>query len=115
METKVEALEDNRVKVTVTVDAKEIDGRIKKTYKDFALQVQLSRVSVAARPRAQVIDNALGAEAVRATRDRRSREREPILSSWTKATCIPSPSPTFEDGGLVEAGQALCLRVHAWP
>lgn len=36
VETKVEALEDNRVKVTVTVDAKEIDGRIKKTYKDFA-------------------------------------------------------------------------------
>ena len=36
METKVEALEDNRTKVTVTVDAADIDARIKKTYKDFA-------------------------------------------------------------------------------
>ena len=31
VETKVEALQDNRVKVTVTVDAKDIDARIKKT------------------------------------------------------------------------------------
>ena len=29
VETKVEALQDNRVKVTVTVDAKDIDARIK--------------------------------------------------------------------------------------
>ena len=36
METKVESLEGNKVKVTVTVDAADIDGRIKKTYKDFA-------------------------------------------------------------------------------
>ena len=35
-ETKVESLEGNKVKVTVTVDAADIDGRIKKTYKDFA-------------------------------------------------------------------------------
>ena len=33
METKVESLEGNKVKVTVTVDAADIDGRIKKTYK----------------------------------------------------------------------------------
>ena len=36
VETKVEALKDNQVKLTVTIDAKEIDDRIKKTYKDFA-------------------------------------------------------------------------------
>ena len=36
VETKVESLEGNKVKVTVTVDAADIDGRIKKTYKDFA-------------------------------------------------------------------------------
>ena len=29
VETKVEALEDNRTKVTVTVDAADIDARIK--------------------------------------------------------------------------------------
>ena len=32
VETKVEALEDNRTKVTVTVDAADCDARIKKTY-----------------------------------------------------------------------------------
>ena len=32
VETKVESLEGNKVKVTVTVDAADIDGRINKTY-----------------------------------------------------------------------------------
>ena len=36
MKTNKEALEDNRVKVTVTVGAEEVDKRINKTYRDFA-------------------------------------------------------------------------------
>ena len=66
METKVEALEDNRTKVTVTVDAADIDARIKKTYKDFANKYNFPGFRKGKAPR-PIIDNALGAEAVRAT------------------------------------------------
>lgn len=66
VETKVEALEDNRTKVTVTVDAADIDARIKKTYKDFANKYNFPGFRKGKAPR-PIIDNALGAEAVRAT------------------------------------------------
>ena len=36
MDIKVEALEGNRAKVTVTVDENVITDRVKKQYKDFA-------------------------------------------------------------------------------
>ena len=35
MKTKVEVLESGATKLTVTIEAAEIDARIKKTYKDF--------------------------------------------------------------------------------
>ena len=66
MKTKVEALEENRVKLTTTIDAKEIDDRIKKTYKDFAHKYNFPGFRRGKAPR-PIIDNALGAEAVRAT------------------------------------------------
>ena len=65
METKVEALEDNRTKVTVTVDAADIDARIKKTYKDFANKYNFPGFRKGKAPR-PIIDNALGKDAVRA-------------------------------------------------
>ena len=37
VETKVEPLEGSEVKVTVTVDAADVDERIAKAYKDLAL------------------------------------------------------------------------------
>ena len=66
METKVEALQDNKVKVTVTVDAKEVDNRIKKAYKDFANKYNFPGFRKGKAPR-PIIDNALGAEAVPAS------------------------------------------------
>ncbi|MGI6105749.1 MAG: trigger factor [Raoultibacter sp.] len=66
MKTKVEELQDNQVKLTVSVDAKEIDDRIKKTYKDFSYKYNFPGFRRGKAPR-QIIDNALGAEAVRAT------------------------------------------------
>lgn len=53
VETKVESLEGNKVKVTVTVDAADIDGRIKKTYKDFARKYNFPGFRKA-RPRARL-------------------------------------------------------------
>ena len=66
MNTKVETLEDNRVKVVVTVDATDVDARIKKTYKQFAQRYNFPGFRKGKAPR-PVIDNALGAEAVLAT------------------------------------------------
>ncbi len=66
METKVEVLEDNRVKVTVTVDEKVVTDRVKKQYKDFANQYTFPGFRKGKAPR-QVIDNRLGKDAVAAT------------------------------------------------
>ena len=61
METKVEALQDNKVKVTVTVDAKEVDNRIKKAYKDFANKYNFPGFRKGKAPRA-VVEGMYGAE-----------------------------------------------------
>ena len=79
VETKVEALEDNRTKVTVTVDAADIDARIKKTYKDFANKYNFPGFRKGKAPR-PVIDNALGAEAVVGT-----VTEELLNGTWTAA------------------------------
>ncbi|MBO4364993.1 MAG: trigger factor [Eggerthellaceae bacterium] len=66
METTVEILEGNQKKVTVTVDAKEVDNRIRKQYKDFAYQYNFPGFRKGKAPR-PVIDNTLGKQAVVAT------------------------------------------------
>lgn len=66
METTVEALQDNQRKLTVTVDAKEVDDRIRKQYKDFAYRYNFPGFRKGKAPR-PVIDNVLGAQAVVAT------------------------------------------------
>lgn len=65
MDTKVEALEGSQKKLTVTIDAEEIDKRIKKTYKDFASRYNFPGFRKGKAPR-PVIDSMLGKEAVRA-------------------------------------------------
>ncbi len=103
VETKVEALEDNRVKVSVTVDAKEIDDRIKKTYKDFAYKYNFPGFRRGKAPR-PIIDNALGAETVRATvTDAVVNENYPLVVD--ESGLYPAGQPEFEDGGLVEQGK----------
>ena len=65
METKVEALEENSVKLTITVDADEIDKRIKKTYRDFAQRYNFPGFRRGKAPR-PVIDSALGSDTIHA-------------------------------------------------
>lgn len=102
MDTKIEALEDNRVKVAVTIDAKEIDSRIKKTYKDFAYKYNFPGFRRGKAPR-PVIDNALGAEAVRATvTDEVVNDNCPLAID--ESGLYPVGKPSFEDAGLVEGG-----------
>ncbi len=103
VETKVESLEGNKVKVTVTVDAADIDGRIGKTYKDFARRYNFPGFRKGKAPR-PVIDNALGAEAVAAT-----VTDELLNSSWTAAIeaekLFPVGGPAMDETELVKAGE----------
>ena len=66
METKVEVLEGNRAKITVTVEESVITDRVKKQYKDFANRYNFPGFRKGKAPR-PVIDSMLGKEAVAAT------------------------------------------------
>ncbi len=103
VETNVESLEGNKAKVTVTIDAADVDGRITKTYKDFARKYNFPGFRRGKAPR-PVIDNALGAEAVRAT-----VTDELLNSAWAAAVdaegLSPVSGPAMEETELVEAGK----------
>ena len=66
METKVESLEDNRAKITVTVEASEIDARINRAYKEVAKKNSFPGFRKGKAPRV-VIDAAFGAGYIAAT------------------------------------------------
>ena len=66
MKTQVEVLPDNQAKLVITVEAAEVNKRIKKTYKDFAHKYNFPGFRAGKAPR-PVIDNALGNLAVAAT------------------------------------------------
>lgn len=104
VETKVEALQDNRSKVTVTIEAKDIDARIKKTYKNFAVKYNFPGFRSGKAPR-PVIDNALGAEAITATvTDEVVNETYPLAIDGNGLH--PIAKPDFDENmGLVEGGK----------
>ncbi len=104
VETKVEALEDNQVKVTVTLDAKDIDARIKKTYKDFANKYNFPGFRKGKAPR-PIIDNALGKDAVRASvTDEAVNGSTPLAIDELKL--FPITKPDFSEApSLVEGGK----------
>ena len=103
VETKVEALEGNKAKVTVTIDAADVDGRITKTYKDFARKYNFPGFRRGKAPR-PVIDNALGAEAVLATvTDELINSAYPAAIEAEKLA--PAGTPAMEENELVQAGQ----------
>lgn len=66
MNTKVEALEDNQIKISFEIEAADVDARIKRTYKEFAKKYKFPGFRPGKAPR-PVIDNMMGADAVRAT------------------------------------------------
>lgn len=104
MKTTVEALEDNKVKLTVVIDAKEVDDRIKKTYNDFAYKYNFPGFRRGKAPR-PIIDSALGAEAVPATvTDAVYNETYPLAVD--ENNLYPVAQPEFEDQDtLVQGGK----------
>lgn len=104
METKVEELQEGQVELTITIGADEIDKRIKATYKDFAHKYNFPGFRRGKAPR-PVIDNALGAEAIRATvTEAVINDTYPLAID--ESGVAPISKPTFNDeDALVEDGK----------
>lgn len=104
MKTKVEVLESGATKLTVTIEAAEIDARIKKTYKDFGTKYRFPGFRPGHVPR-PVIDSNLGKEAVRSTvTDELLNESFPLAVDENDLNMISQPK--FGDvEGLVEEGE----------
>lgn len=105
METVVEVLENDRAKVTVTIDEKTVSDAIKKQYKKVASQYNIPGFRKGKAPR-PVIDNMLGKEYVRAT-----VTDEVVNSTYPKAIgasgIYPIGQPDFgeEELDLVQDGK----------
>ena len=81
LKTNVEVLESGATKLTVTIEAADIDARIKKAYKDFGKKYKFPGFRPGHVPR-QIIDANLGKEAVLSTvTDKCSTRRSPWLST----------------------------------
>ena len=105
METKVELLEDNRAKVTVTIDEKTITDRIKKQYKQVANQYSIPGFRKGKAPR-PVIDSALGKDYVRAiVTDAIVNENYPLAIDESGLFPVGQPDFKEEDMQLVEDKQ----------
>ncbi|MGN0301619.1 MAG: trigger factor family protein, partial [Anaerotardibacter sp.] len=66
MNTNIEALEGNQIKIAFEIEASEVDARIKRTYKKFAKRYNFPGFRPGKAPR-PVIDSMVGEDAVRAT------------------------------------------------
>ncbi len=104
MKTKEEVLESGATKLTVTIEAAEIDARIKKTYKDFGAKYRFPGFRPGHVPR-PVIDSNLGKDAVRSTvTDELLNESFPLAVDENDLNMISQPK--FGDvEGLVEEGK----------
>lgn len=103
MQTNVKTLEDNRIEITVTVDAKEINDRIGKQYRTFARQYSFPGFRKGKAPR-PVIDSLLGPEAARAAvTDDLVNDTFPLALDQTGYSTVGQPE--FGEIDLVEAGK----------
>jgi len=104
VKTSFKELKDNQVKLTITIDEKEIDERIKKTYKDFSYKYNFPGFRKGKAPR-QVVDTVLGAEAVLATvTDEVINESYPLAVD--ESGLVPISKPSIEEQeSMVEAGK----------
>lgn len=119
METKIEMLEDNRAKITVTVPASVVDARLAKEYKDVAKSYTIPGFRKGKAPRA-VIDSVMGAGyvAARAT-DSIMEEYLPLAIDGSNLYVVGEPQFGEEEMSLIEAGKdfvfefTMALRMQA--
>ncbi len=109
MNATVETLDDNKTKITVTVDAADVDAKAKQVYKEYATKYNFPGFRKGKAPR-PVIDNALGKEAILA-----AITEEVINSAYPEMIeqerLYPVGSPEFGDPSTVELGQPFTFEV----
>ena len=95
MKTNVEVLESGATKLTVTIEAADIDRRIKKTYKDFGTKYRFPGFRPGHVPR-PVIDSHMGKDAVRGqVTDELINEAAPLAID--ECDLYPITDPKFND------------------
>ncbi len=105
METKVELLEGDRAKISVTIDADVVTDRIKKQYKQAANQYTIPGFRKGKAPR-PVIDSALGKDYVRAVvTDNIVNENYPRAIDESGIFPVGQADFGEEELGLVEDGK----------
>ena len=95
MKTNVEALEGDRIRLTITIEKEEIDRRIANTYREFARKYKFPGFRPGKAPR-PVVDSVLGREAVLATvTDEATNENFPLALDIEDL--IPIDDPDFDN------------------
>ena len=110
MNTTVEALEDNKVKLSFEIDAKEVNARIKQAYKDFAKRYNFPGFRPGKAPR-PVVDNMMGADTVKAalTED---MVNEVYPLALDEHGLVPLFKPEFDmETEIVEDGKPFAFSV----
>ncbi len=111
MKTNVEVLESGATELTVTVEAAEVDARIKKTYQEFGRKYRFPGFRAGHVPR-PVIDNTLGKDAVAsAVTDDIINETYPLAIDENDLCLIGAPK-FGEIAGLVEQGKDFVYSVE---
>ncbi len=108
VENKIEKLEDGKIKVNVTADAKEVDRAVSQTYKDLAKKYAFPGFRKGKAPR-PVIDNAVGRESVlSSSTEDLVNELYPRIIEDERLS--PVGSPDFGDPGMVEPGKPFAFE-----
>lgn len=111
LKTNVEVLESGATKLTVTIEAADIDARIKKAYKDFGKKYKFPGFRPGHVPR-QIIDANLGKEAVLSTvTDEMLNETFPVAIDEADLILISEPKFSEVDG-LVEEGKDFTFSIE---
>lgn len=110
METSAERLENNKVDVTVTVDAKDVDKAITSTYKDLATRYRFPGFRPGHAPR-PVIDSKLGRDAVLAEATQSLvEELEPQVRE--KEDIVPVGDAQYPEPATVEGKKDFSFKIR---
>ena len=110
MKTTVEALEDNKVKLSFEIDAKEVNTRIKQAYKNFAKRYNFPGFRPGKAPR-PVVDNMMGADTVKASlTEDLVNELYPL--ALDEHNLVPLFKPEFDMDTEIVRGQQAVLLLH---
>ncbi len=114
--SKLEKLEDNQAKLTVTVAAAEVDRRIKAQYKEASRKYRFPGFRSGKAPRG-VIDNAFGGKEAVLTEATDTLLNDLYPQALTDQDVHPLGDPKFEEAGIVADGAeySFCATFEVKP